>query len=99
MLHRNGTGSGSPQLVPRQNEPETAVDLTNLHAITARLEASKAAGWLSEYLVAWHGRGGQLLPSVTVWRAAGVSEKAVESYVSRLLVGLVAAGNIFVTRS
>jgi hypothetical protein len=98
MLQRNGTGGRPGQLVRRQ-EQEAAVDLTTLHAITARLEASKAAGWLSDYLVAWHGRGGQLLPAVTVWRAAGLSEKAVESYVSRLLVGLVAAGNIFVTRT
>ena len=41
------------------------MDLNIFHAITGRLEASKAAGWLSEYLVAWHGLSGQLRPEVT----------------------------------
>ena len=43
----------------------------SLHeAIAGKLEAGKMAGWLSEYLVAWHGPRENLAPEVTVWRAA-----------------------------
>jgi hypothetical protein len=79
-------------------EPETAMDVTALHAIIGKLEASKAAGWLSEYLVAWHGRAGHLAPKVTVWREDGVSESAVRSYVARVLAGHVRVRNIVVTQ-
>lgn len=76
---------------------ETTMDLTALHAIVGKLEASKAAGWLSEYLVAWHGQAGKLLPQVTVWRADGISEATVRRYVARLLAGHVGVRNIVVT--
>lgn len=74
------------------------MDLAALHAIVGRLEASKAAGWLSEYLIAWHGRPGQLLPQVTVWRPDGVSENVLRRYVARLLAGHVGTRDIIVTR-
>ena len=39
----------------------------SLHeAIAGKLEAGKMAGWLSEYLVAWHGPRENLAPEVTV---------------------------------
>ena len=45
----------------------------NLHeAIAGKLEAGKTAGWLSEYLVAWHGPRENLAPEVTVWRVRGL---------------------------
>ena len=72
------------------------MDLRALNAITGKLEASKAAGWLSDYLVAWHGTNGQLTPDVTVWRASDLSDEVVVSYLGRCLAGLVAAGNIAV---
>ena len=72
------------------------MDLRALDAITGKLEASKASGWLSEYLVAWHGTRGELKPDVTVWRAPDVSEEAVVTYLGCTLAGLVAAGNIAV---
>jgi hypothetical protein len=62
----------------------------SLHeAIAGKLEAGKMAGWLSEYLVAWHGPRENLAPEVTVWRAADQNDDAVRSYLSGLLSDLV----------
>jgi hypothetical protein len=36
--------------------------------ISERLEKLKATGSLSEYLIAWSGPSGALVPDVTVWR-------------------------------
>jgi len=62
----------------------------SLHeAIAGKLEAGKLAGWLSEYLVAWHGPRENLAPEVTVWRAADQNDDAVRNYLSGLLSDLV----------
>lgn len=62
----------------------------SLHeTIAGKLEAGKLAGWLSEYLVAWHGPRENLAPEVTVWRAADQNDDAVRSYLSGLLSDLV----------
>jgi hypothetical protein len=62
----------------------------SLHeAIAGKLEAGKMAGWLSEYLVAWHGPRENLAPEVTVWRAADQNDDAVRSYLSGLLSDLI----------
>ena len=58
-------------------------------AIAGKLEAGKMAGWLSEYLVAWHGTRENLAPEVTVWRAADQNDDAVRNYLSGLLSDLV----------
>jgi hypothetical protein len=58
-------------------------------AIAGKLEAGKLAGWLSEYLVAWHGPRENLAPEVTVWRGADQNDDAVRSYLSGLLSDLV----------
>ena len=58
-------------------------------AIAGKLEACKLAGWLSEYLVAWHGPRESLAPEVTIWRAADQNDAAVRSYLSGLLSDLV----------
>jgi hypothetical protein len=58
-------------------------------AIAGKLEAGKLAGWLSEYLVAWHGPRENLAPEVTIWRAADQDDAAVRTYLSRLLADLV----------
>jgi hypothetical protein len=58
-------------------------------AIAGKLEAGKIAGWLSEYLVAWHGPRASLAPEITVWRAADQNDEAVRSYLSGLLSDLV----------
>ena len=56
----------------------------SLHeAIAGKLEAGKMAGWLSEYLVAWHGPRENLAPEVTVWRAADQNDDAVRSLSER----------------
>ncbi|MEJ0074370.1 MAG: hypothetical protein WDO17_02805 [Alphaproteobacteria bacterium] len=34
-------------------------------AIAGKLEAGKIAGWLSDYLVAWHGPREHLAPEIT----------------------------------
>ncbi len=72
------------------------MDLHLHDAIAGKLEASKAAGWLSEYLVAWHGPSGHLAPNVTVWSASGRNDDAVRDYVASLLSGLVTTTNIVV---
>jgi hypothetical protein len=41
------------------------MDLDMHQAIAGKLEAGKLAGWLSDYLVAWHGPSDQLQPEVT----------------------------------
>jgi len=62
----------------------------SLHeAIAGKLEAGKLAGWLSEYLVAWHGPRERLAPAVTVWRTADQNDDAVRTYLSGLLSDLV----------
>ena len=62
----------------------------DLHkAIAGKLESGRMAGWLSEYLVAWHGPRENLAPAVTVWRAADQNDDAVRSYLSGLLSDLV----------
>ena len=69
------------------------------HAIADRLEAGKLAGWLSEYLVAWHGPSDSLLPNVTVWGAADQNEAAVRAHVRNLLGGLVPEQDIVIADS
>jgi hypothetical protein len=65
-------------------------------AIFERLEATKRFGLLSDYLVSWSGRAGRLRAKVTVWGKDGTPEDVVQSYVSRLLKGLVNDGQIIV---
>jgi hypothetical protein len=73
------------------------MDLDIHHAIAGKLEAGKMAGWLSEYLVAWHGTSNNLAPEVTVWRAPDQNEDSVKYYVTRLLGDLVPARGIVIT--
>lgn len=69
----------------------------HLHtAIAGILETSKSGGWLSDYLVAWHGPSGQLAPNVTVWRAVDRSDDEVRAYLSGLLDGFVSDGDIVI---
>jgi len=70
------------------------MDLETHYAIAHKLEAGKSAGWLSEYLVSWHGPSGHLLPAVTVWREPDRSEPKVRAYLTRLLANLVAQDKI-----
>lgn len=72
------------------------MDLDMHQAIAGKLEAGKLAGWLSEYLVAWHGPSGQLEPEVTVWRASDQSDDTVKAYLSGLLSDLVPARGIVI---
>jgi hypothetical protein len=70
---------------------------TEMHkAIEGKLEASRSAGWLSDYLVAWHGPSGELLPKVSVWPRPGRSADAVRAHLSTALSGLVGAAGIVV---
>jgi hypothetical protein len=62
----------------------------SLHrAIAGKLEAGKSAGWLSEYLVAWHGPRENLAPKVTVWRSHDWGDETVKAYLNGLLSDLV----------
>jgi hypothetical protein len=70
------------------------MDLETHFAIADKLEAGKSAGWLTEYLVSWHGPSGHLLPAVTVWREPDRSELTVRAYLIRLLADLVAKDKI-----
>jgi hypothetical protein len=69
----------------------------SLHqAIARKLEAGKTAGWLSEYLVAWHGPREKLAPEVTVWRAADQNDDAVKAYLAGMLSDLVPESGIVI---
>ena len=72
------------------------MDLDMHQAIAGKLEAGKLAGWLSEYLVAWHGPSGQLEPEVTVWRASDQNDDTIKANLSNLLSDLVPAGGIVI---
>ena len=68
----------------------------NQDAIFERLETTKQFGLLSDYLVSWSGRAGRLSAKVTVWGKDGTPDDVVQSYVARLLRGLVGDGQIYV---
>ena len=68
----------------------------NQDAIFERLETTKQFGLLSDYLVSWSGRAGRLSAKVTVWGKDGTPEHVVQSYIARLLKGLVNDRQIFV---
>jgi hypothetical protein len=72
------------------------MDLDMHQAIAGKLEAGKTAGWLSEYLVAWHGPQEHLAPEVTVWRAPDQNDDAVRVYLNGLLSDLVPEGDIII---
>lgn len=65
------------------------MDLRAHNTIAGKLEEGKTRGWLSDYLVAWHGPSGHLAPNVTVWRTADRSEDEVKLYLAGLLTGFV----------
>ena len=73
------------------------MDLDLHEAIAGKLEAGKLAGWLSEYLVAWHGPRENLAPAVTVWRTPDRNETVVKGYLAGLLRDLVAENRIVIT--
>ena len=69
--------------------------LENHDRIARSLETIKRNGLISEYLVSWKGRGGRLIPKVTVWhepRRAG--EQTLRNAVAQKLLGLVSANRI-----
>ena len=69
----------------------------DLHqAIAGRLEAGNVAGWLSEYLVAWHGPSENLAPEVTVWRSADRNDDTVKAYLAGMLSDLVPENGIVI---
>jgi hypothetical protein len=72
------------------------MDLDMYQAIAGKLEAGKLAGWLSEYLVAWHGPSDQLQPEVTIWRSPDRDDDNVRAYLGSLLSGLVPARGIVI---
>ena len=71
----------------------------NQDAIFERLETTKQLGLLSDYLVSWSGRAGRLSAKVTVWGKDGTPEDVVQSYIARLLKGLVNDRRIFVAKA
>jgi len=72
------------------------MDLDMHQAIAGKLEAGKLAGWLSDYLVAWHGPRERLEPEVTVWRTPDQNDETVKAYLSGLLSDLVPARGIVI---
>jgi hypothetical protein len=72
------------------------MDLDAHQAIAGKLEAGKLAGWLSEYLVAWHGPSDRLAPAVTIWRSPDQSDDKIRAYVGALLRDLVPAKRIVI---
>jgi len=72
------------------------MDLEKHQAIAGKLEAGKIAGWLSEYLVAWHGPRDHLEPEVTVWRTSDQNDATVLAYLRGHLTDLVPARAIVI---
>ena len=72
------------------------MDLDMHQAIAGKLEAGKTAGWLSEYLVAWHGPSDRLEPEVTVWRSPDQDDDAIRAYLSGLLSDFVSVREIII---
>jgi hypothetical protein len=72
------------------------MDIDLHQAIAGKLEAGKIAGWLSDYLVAWHGPAESLAPAVTVWRSADWNDDTVKAYLSGMLGGLVPDSRIVI---
>jgi len=72
------------------------MDLQRHEAIAGRLEAGKIAGWLSDYLVAWHGPSDRLEPEVTVWRSPGRKRDTLLAYLRGHLTDLVPARAIVI---
>ena len=72
------------------------MDQSLLQAIAGKLEAGKTAGWLSDYLVAWHGSSENLKPEVTVWRSADWSDDTVKTYLAGMLSDLVPESGIVI---
>jgi len=72
------------------------MDFAMHQAIAGKLEAGKTAGWLSEYLVAWHGPRDSLMPEVTVWRSPDQNDDTVKSYLAGLLTDLVLERDIVI---
>ena len=72
------------------------MDIDLHHAIAGKLEAGKVAGWLSEYLVTWHGPSENLAPEVTVWRSADWNDDTVKAYLAGMLSDLVPESGIVI---
>jgi hypothetical protein len=72
------------------------MDIDLHQAIAGKLEAGKTAGWLSDYLVAWHGPSKNLAPEVTVWRSADWNDDTVRAYLAGTLRDLVPASGIVI---
>ena len=72
------------------------MDVSLLEAIAGKLEAGKAAGWLLDYLVAWHGPSENLEPEVTVWRSADWNDDTVRAYLAGMLSDLVPESGIVI---
>jgi hypothetical protein len=72
------------------------MDIALHQAIAGKLEAGKLAGWLSDYLVAWHGPSENLAPEVTVWRSADCNDDTVKAYLAGMLGDLVPANGIVI---
>ena len=68
----------------------------NQDAIFERLETTKKFGLLADYLVSWSGSAGRLRAKVTVWGRDGTPDDVVQSYIARLLKGLVSDRQISV---
>ena len=72
------------------------MDIAMHQAIAGKLEAGKMAGWLSDYLVAWHGPRDHLEPEVTVWRSPDWQDETVKTYLTGLLGDLVCERDIVI---
>jgi hypothetical protein len=72
------------------------MDIAMHQAIAGKLEAGKMAGWLADYLVAWHGPRDHLEPEVTVWRSPDWQDETVKTYLTGLLGDLVCERDIVI---
>jgi len=64
--------------------------------ISTRLDGLKQRSVISEFLVAWHGPSGRLVPNVTVWNNGIVGDQELTDEIGWLLAELVSMSDITV---
>jgi hypothetical protein len=62
--------------------------------IARRLEASKAAGLITDYFISWIGRDGAFTPLVRAWIDPAASEARARDQISTSLAGIIKASNL-----
>ena len=72
------------------------MDLGIQELISTRLDGLKQRSVISEFLVAWHGPSGRLVPNVTVWNSGMMGDQELTDEIGWLLAEIVSRSDITV---